>query len=198
MNDTDRGDFVKLVRSLEAAPGLINRNPPTGYHDDQEGPDQYIALVAASHVLGRSAQQIANEVAAYGDSHGWLMNNVRKGSALDKDGHLNVSAAFLRFPQYVAHFHFCAGLPTDPVTEAVWAAVIANGAKHDSAPDSVVLQWFMIQCLPSHASPIVKAAVLAWARRFKQNYPNGLRDVNARNFKPAQPACSFRARTGGV
>lgn len=187
----DREDFVKTIRSLQAAPGLINRNPAgpkqPKFHDDQEGPDDYIGMVAAAHMLGGPAQQLANEVAAYGDSHLWFMNNARENSSLDRSGRRNVSAIFTRFPQYIAHFHYCAGLPTDPVTEAVWAAALANGARGDSAPDSVVLEWFMVQCRPAKASPVVKAAVIKWVMNFKKNFPNGLQDVNGRMFDKSHP-----------
>jgi len=69
--------------------------------------------------------------------------------------------------------------------------VIAKGANSSSAADSIVLQWLMIQCLPANPSPAVKAAAAIWMKNFKQNYPNGLRDVNGRLFKPDHPLVLF-------
>jgi hypothetical protein len=187
----DRRQFVALVRSLQATEGLINRNPPSGYHDDQEGPDDYIGLTAAAHVLGGEAQKIADEVASYGDSHLWFMNNVRQGSSLDNGGQRNISAFFARFPWYIAHFHHCAGHSSNPIFETAWAAFIAKGARENDSADGLVLQWLMIQCLPPSASPIVKAAVLGWTQRFKKNFPNGLRDINGKMFVSDHPLVRF-------
>ena len=191
-SDADRRRLVNIVQSLQAAPGLINRNPPNGYHDDQEGADDYVGLTAAAHILGGDADIISKAILAYGDVHGWFMNNARRDSSLDNSGKRNVSAIFLRFPQYIAHFHWCAGLPADPLSETVWAAVMANGARGDETAGKIALEWLMLQCLPENASLVAKTGAMTWVRNFDHNYSGEIGTVLARYFNnPQHPLARF-------
>jgi hypothetical protein len=110
---------------------------------------------------------------------------------LDNGGKRNVSAIFERFPYYKAHFSYCAGQPTDVISETAWAVFIVSGAGKSQAADQIALQWFMVHCLPTHAGAIATAAAMRWQHNFKNNYPSGIGAVMAKMFKSGHPLITY-------
>ena len=179
ITEEDRDEFARIVRSLQAAPGLINRNPPDGFHNDQDGADDYVGLAAAAHMIGRQA--IANEIWDYGNRHLWNYNNV------DPNGSIN-EHSFINRPWWVAHFSHCAGQAADAISETAWGAKMAAGGGRGN-PGEIALEWFMMHCLPERAGATAKAGAALWIRHFRKNWPGGMKQVMAAYFAttPSHP-----------
>jgi hypothetical protein len=177
-NDNDRLRLIGIINKLKVSDGLINRNPgihpyENSPHEEQEGADDYVGLVAAAHMLGGSAQSIAHQVWEYGNKNAWTYQNTPRDAGLH---------AFLGRPWFVAHFSYCAGEAADPISETAWGTKMALGARKGHASD-VALEWLMIHCLPMSAGATAKAGAALWVHKFKNNWPGGIGQVMEAYFQ---------------
>lgn len=184
VNDADRQRLVTLVRSLQAKPGVINRNPPAGFHETQEGWDDYIGLTVASRLLGDDAQTLAREVLVHGQNSfpPWFYNNERE-NLRDHTGELNIRATFGRAPWYIAHFYWCAGETPPEHLQVAWAACVGSYGSDPEDFGGWILQWLMIQALPDDAPLLCRSAARAWMKRFRTRFPEGIRGAMAGYFR---------------
>lgn len=192
-NEGDRRRLVGVIRSLQAKPGVINRNPPPGYHETQEGWDDYVGLTTAARVLGGEARALAQEVLEHGRTSlpPWFYNNEREGLR-DHTGAYNIRATFGRAPWYIAHFYWCAGETPPEHLQMAWAACIGSYGPDAEDYGGWILQWLMIQALPDDAPLLCRSAARAWMKRFRARFPEGIRGAMAGYFRdPNHPLIRF-------
>lgn len=212
----DSAAFTQLISAqCELEPGLIRRNPGCA---DQEGPDDYIGLMAAYWHLGLWRK--AREVVDYGSKSTrvgpftlhWFFNNVEAGTpweqAQEDPGRpwylnlvdrlyaptgkrFNASAWLGRQPQLISHFLWCAELKP-AWWRRLWAAVtvmLAHSKPVDDV-DSRILSWLCIW--PAYERCWMMRAAATWfLMDLHEQYPGGMQGVFSHDFEPTHPIARY-------
>ena len=189
----DKKTFESIMDACQPEPGLTNRQPPNTPHDDQEGLDDYIGLLAAAFLLG---SDIGTEVLDYGKrNHSpyglqFYYNNVWPGTHKYKpgDNRTNWSAWLGRFPGFVAHAYLCGGEVPPFLYQLGWAATIKFSPKPENQ-DSYILSWLMVvayDAFPKKSFFMTRAAN-SFKQNLRKNFPGGIREVFSKYFEPNHP-----------
>jgi len=200
VTDEDRTRWVSIIRSLEVSPGLINRNPPTGPHPDQEAFDDYVGLTTSAYLMGGACQQICEDIFNQGQKTywgiSWIYNNVSPQTPLKQpDGSWNWSALLLKSPAVVSSIYTCSGRVPPFIYRLAWAITIGTASMRDRrtpthpSVDSGarILSWLLIQALPPKKYPLCEWGAKFWWKRFKQDYPGGINQAFSEYFGPQHP-----------
>lgn len=175
----DLNAFAAVVKKCSVRDGLLKRGPN---HPDQEGPDDYIAVTAASaHLL----RMLAGQVLSYGQNNPfkfgpltlhWNYCNVCPEPVLHRSSWMG------RSPSFVAHLHYAAGLSASWFSAIGWCvAVLLSCFRPKSDQDARTLSWFLVATAElENRHP--------WVRRFflwklHRDFPNGMRDVIGNYFQ---------------
>lgn len=170
-------DHINIFRNISLAgcqveAGLFKR-APTKY--DQEGIDDYIGISTACYVLKtREVIDIYN----YGKANDWVFNNVVPGK-------FSFSSWFGRFPQFVAHLHYCAGVePSFFLRLYLAGSIFLSALAPKNHHDQRTLSWLMIQACYGK-SKMIDLAAKFWYKRLNSLFPGGMREVFKDYFQNA-------------
>jgi len=137
LEEEDKLHFLRLVMKCFVKPGLLKRHG-WAHEDEQEGIDDYIAVAHAAKQLGY-VNEICGPILSYGQRNFWYYCNVEKPTVKNK-----ISAAFWRFPAFVAHLYFCCNRNPTPLGLFFWCgAVVWSSFKSFKKQDEWVLSWHM-------------------------------------------------------
>lgn len=189
LNDNDEVEFLDSMWNCEVCPGLIKRSPTNG---DQEGPDDYIGITAASWMLSGFTQCIAENILEYGEKNNWVYNNVKPGTNEDWDGKFNASAQMGRFPAMICHFYWCAK-KTPPMWRQVWwvLALLWATAQPAKNHDNWILSWFMVQ-VAKGKNWFCDCAISIFEFQLKRLFPGGMKQLFSEYFQnPEHPISKY-------
>lgn len=198
LNAHDLKKFESIIMSCEVERGLLKRSPT---HGDQEGPDDYIGVTAASYILNRTSDNmsgmwrndIAQRILEYGErvkveyppclSFNYVYNNVKPGTSKHPDGRTNWSALFARMPQVVAHLKLAAKQQPSTIEMFVWQqSVMGCHDKPKNDQTARILSWLMV--MTGHGqNDTCDRTTAEWYRRLKSQFPGGMRQVVAEYFQ---------------
>jgi hypothetical protein len=182
-----------LIPSYNAcitAPGLICRHPSNP--DEQEGPDDTFAILAASKELKTT---FAKDWLQYGrtslimgydelyDRKKWwhkLLFSVLSTFEILKfvfntprPGMFNVSAWMGRQLPLVAHAKVCAGERLSFVEQLIWCMGVLFSAYDAKSQDGKSLTWFAVKASKGSRSWIMSWACRVWSRKLKEQWGEG-------------------------
>lgn len=157
-----------------ATGGLLRRFPGS---KTQEGPDDYIAALAVSYMLGsRLAMHIYNHGL---DHYGFFFTEPLSLKTTWKD----FKSAFLwRNVSLAAFAKFCAVGKLGKIGQLIIAISLLIAAR-SKEQDSKVLSWFMVLCFKDSYS-VINMAITYWKRKLKEQYPGGIGEVLGEYYSP--------------
>jgi len=167
---TDSDEWAIAVDKCMPVPGLLTRYP----HDAGiEGPDDFLAVLAASKVLKRP--EVASSMLKYGLAHYGSYNNTPPGvfslvSCLWRQP--QVLAATLAASNKLAWYH----LPLVVYTAAIIATSCINTPINSTDPRR--LCWLLIKAMSD--SFLCKLAAKLWFRRLRKAYSVSTNDAGMR------------------
>lgn len=170
----DVNDFYDLMKSCQIEFGLLRRTPAgTPFSEDEEAQDDYIGVSAASYLLNTShAQEILN----YGIRHDFYYSI---------HGLRDWAIWFGRYPAFLAHIKWAAGIEPSYFQKFAWAVTIAtSGILHPEAQDPWILSWLMIKTMNGR-SLLPRLAAAFWNWRMTRQWGT-LEAVFARYFGDAR------------
>lgn len=184
LTEDDKNQFVSVVQSCrkDSINGLYNRSPQK---TDQEGPDDYLGIVAASCKNALNVP-LADQVYQYGLSTGtapfnWIYNN-------ETPGVFTMDAWFGRQLQLPAIFSLGAGVQP-PLWRKLWmiGAIQLGGTSNPQDNNGVILSWCSCATMDP-ADTMLKDYALYWIGQVLKNYPNGMKEVWSTYFNnPSHP-----------
>lgn len=139
----ERLAFMDTVLPCQSSQdGVYNRGP---VHPDQEGPDDYIALVAASSILG--LKSICWGILTHGIEKPFQLGPLKlyfNYCNITKENVLHRSSWLGRMPQLVAHMKFACGVRVPLWQKLVWCYSVVSGvyAKEDNF-DAKILSYLL-------------------------------------------------------
>lgn len=196
----DKLDFINAVKEeCEVRPGLYRRS--RDFNSDQEGPDDYVGLTAASALIG---SDIASSVLEYGKSHSfpglpsWVdyyYCNVPNPTTNER-----FEAYLGRQPQLIAHFQYCNKERPALWRRLWWAVTVATTGMFSkglpSAPgnqDAYILSWLLIKgfTLSGQKSWLCSLASKLFAHKLKKQW-GSMKNVFACYFQnPDHPIAKW-------
>lgn len=194
----DGDDFVKsfhAIESLQIFPGLFER---TLTSKDQEGPDDYIAVVNALR-----GYFIAIYIYQWGQRKtpirglftspvlkfllGWIKVRYNYNNVIPDM--VNRSSWLGRQIQVRAHIKWGANVYPSILERLYWGIVISISGKPGDQ-DSWALSWHLIQCMAGRCW-IGNLAVKLWKKRFAVAYPGGIKQVFAEYYGKDHPLAKW-------
>lgn len=189
------GQYVDAMQALEIFPGLYKR---TLTSPDQEGPDDYIALINANW-----SQELAYDIYLWGQRKtplrglftspilkflfGWIKVKYNYNNVIPDM--VNRSSWLGRQTQVRAHIKWGADVKPSLFERLYWASVIAFSGKSGDQ-DSWALSWHLIQCMAGRCW-IGNLAVKLWKKRFAVAYPGGIKQVFAEYYGADHPLAKW-------
>jgi hypothetical protein len=185
----DRDTFASIIVNCQVDGGLLKRGP---IHPDQEGPDDYIGVLAASKVINVDIARRILFRARRWLPIPWHMNNTSPGSLFYPDGRFNFSAIFLRFPALICHAYECAGFRPNPFLRLCRAVVLwlSGRGRRSASQDEWVLSWLILSSI-GEPNAIEKMVIENWEKRLSQSPFLTLRSALAAALKPNHPVVLY-------
>ena len=170
MDGADLTKFYSAIEGCRVVNGLYKRSP---VNNDQEGLDDYVALVHCFYKLGDTGK--AKKVLDYGLNTyvsfwgpirlRFVYNNVNPNV-------FHRSAWFGRFPALVAHFHWCAGVVPNILLRVYAAISVAiTGMKDHYTQDGYMLSWHLAKAANGRCF-LMKIAYGIMKKRMLKYYPS--------------------------
>jgi len=127
----DAYQFFPVIDSCMVKTGLFRRSPQVG--GDQQGPDDYIALISMSVAMKQKYHIFIYEFA---QKNNWIFLNATANVS-------TLKSAFLgRFPQFIAHVLFANKKKPSLWQRIIWAYNVALGPRVGDQ-DSWILAWHL-------------------------------------------------------
>jgi hypothetical protein len=180
LNESDKIHFRKLFSDFEKPAGLLMRHPY--YHVGmQQGPDDYVAAIAASAFLGGDqAERIYN----YGKKNYFYYNNTDS---------FTWSALMGRQPQLISHMLFAQNKTPNLALRFAWALAVSIGShSRRGDQDGRMLSYFLIKAAQGKSSFCDKVAA-EWSKSLRRVYSKGgIGEVLADYYQnPSHPAAKY-------
>lgn len=184
LSPEDVSNWTKLISDAETLTGLPARYP--GY-TDQDSPDNMVAIMSASQVLGISS--VARGILKYGILHFGCFNNSDPGkftfqAMTWRQPQLFAATVAASFPSKLNPLHYLVRLLAFPwfLYAAVCIAISCIGTDKNST-DQRRLSWHLIQAMKP-VSLMCWAASKVWFKRLWNDYPKGMNDVAVIYYQP--------------
>ncbi len=184
LDESDHFDFDYLIRTCEREPGLLMRGP---HHGDQEGPDDYLGVTAASLLL--SLPNIPAKIVAYGN-HRYIYNNVQPGTYYHPDGRFNWSAMFWRMPQVIAHFHHTNRSKPTLFHRIYWALAVMYSTKEPASNQDAWMLSYLLVSAHDDRSWICRQVFKLWNKKRKAK-GIAVKDIVMRVMGPMHPVTLY-------
>ena len=178
-----RIELSRLFRKCELGSGGLLQRTPDGKWG-QEGPDDYVAAIAADRVL---RDGFADRFLEYGKANLWNYNNVNPSR-------LTPSSFLGRQWQIMVHAKIVADKELTRWDKLWWCGTViksAFGKKSDQ--DNWVLAWFLVKTLTKkQVGGIMETCAAFWRRKFRAKWPHGIGEVLADYFNnPSHPSVKY-------
>lgn len=169
-DDIDDHTYFPVIDSCMLQPGLFSRNPTK--HTDQQGPDDYIAIIHMSKALNQKYHQ-------------WIMRSAQENDWVFLNGsHTDVktlkSAWLGRFPQFRAHVKYANNIVPTLLERIVWAWSVAFSPRKNDQ-DSWILSWHLKR-VGETKNKTERIASNIWEWRFKRAHPEGIGSIIGKYF----------------
>lgn len=161
----ERLAFMETIMPCESSiPGVYNRSP---VHPDQEGPDDYIGLVAAASIL--ELKSICWGILTHGMEKPFQLGPIKlffNYCNIAKEVVLHRSSWLGRMPQVVAHIKLACGVQPTFVQKLVWCYSVISSvyAKEDNF-DARILSYLLVRNY-SVGGDGIRNALCDWAVRW--------------------------------
>lgn len=178
----DKADYLAKMRRCLINGELLMRDPEND-GAQQEGPDDYLGLLAGCKVAGDTS--IPRAILWYGLRHLGAFNNVTPGK-------WTVQSFLWRQPQLITHALFAARLPVGPFRAffvlSLLFAVYQNETRGNT--DARRLGWLLIQTWDGKGL-LSRWAVGVWKRWLFSKYPDGMIGVCRIYYGEAHPFTEY-------
>lgn len=170
--------FVKCMNTLDPKDkktdpvyGNIKRHPD---HFEQEGPDDYIALISILYATG--SNMATSMILRHGQLTGFWYNTERPFKKTKYSGKINWSAWMGRFPQLICHMYFSCYIVPNIFLRISWGLSILYtalfGKRH---ADTWVLSWHLVKTIsrignvyPQYPYPVLTLIAKFWQKRMRK------------------------------
>lgn len=170
LTDADIDSYRNMVKLCMVEPGLLSRFPGSG---EQEGPDDYYALLAACYFLG--IKDIPKLILNYGRTNNYIYNNVSPGKF--------TGSAFLgRQLPLVACMHYAAGETPNfflrcALKVSLWLSSRSSGKKNQDAKALGYFQMLIATTMPEYAG-----VIKTWWESLYAEFTGGMQEVLKKYF----------------
>lgn len=192
----DKLRYINNIKSeCEIVPGLYRRSKD--FSNDQEGPDDYVGLAAASALIGSS---IARDILSYGQTHYFQWGPFKFPYYYNNTSSRQPEAWLGRQPALLAHFYYCAGKKPSVFKKLAWAVSVGltglfdKDPKGSGAQDKYILSWLLIEGYKrsQYNSVMCNTAIKLYKHTLKKKWRNGLKEVFAVYFQnPDHPISRY-------
>ena len=172
-DSSDDYNYFPTIDSCQLEHGLFSRSPDK--LTDQQGPDDYIAIISMSVWL---RQKYHIWIYQYALKNNWIFLNARANEKTLK------SAWFGRMQQFVAHLKYANNVIPDMKQRLIWAYCVAIAPKKDDQ-DSWCLAWHLKR-VGGDKGKIERCATKIFEWRLKLAYPKGIGQVIGAYFGNAK------------
>lgn len=185
------------IQKCEIVPGFFHRHP-TEYHEDQQGPDDYIGVASLCALLGPFGFFKSNQVLSFGWKGFPLYPFFRIPFYFPNEKqyqeHFGHRALLLKFPAVFVAFYGvarrCAWLPF----RLYWSASVLIGdildRKHKHDP--WILNWHLVNiACKFYLDTLEIWTIKIWLKRLRKRWPGGISQCLEESFQYRHPVCEL-------
>lgn len=186
------------ITKCEIEPGFFHRHP-TEYHDDQQGPDDYIGIASLCSLLGPFGFFKASQVVGFGWK-GFLIPNfiIRLWFYFPNEIQYRTKfgsrAWLIKFPAVFTAFYQVARRSVFFPFQIYWAASVLLGdildRKHKHDP--WILNWHLVNtCVRFSPNWFEVCTIKLWLWRLRKRWPGGIAQCIEESFQYRHPVCEL-------
>lgn len=200
LSDKILWDYLIPLSNCFKQLGLVTRTPD--HHSNQEGPDDYIGILAASNIIGLGLGESIlnygyNLTPLRGAFSEWLPNSPKLASLFNQllggikvrfnynnvnPGVVNKGSWLGRMIQFRAHAYYSNNIIPSLFQRIFWALVVIHSAltTKSTDQDGWMLAWLLVRTA-KNKNLLARIASWIWWKKMYKVFPNGFRDLNYLN-----------------